>query len=184
MTGTAGTCSFNSRLEKASIHQDPGHYFDFDHRLACAGNIVSWYYCYYADTLADYASAYWIRFQVWREIENTRLLHIHSYHVHLETLPSNESFVCQREVVSEPIAVEVGDFLGVNLPVRIANPIPVIGQGLPGSVLYRNNGNLSFIHLDREEDLVLHVDAEIGLYIIIHNRVCGVSIHSLCRAYI
>ena len=158
---SATHCSFASRLEEASIYQESAHYFDYDHKLPCAGDIVAWRYCYYTADLAN--AYYWIRFQIWRQIDDGSLIrNVHSYHVHLDTLSSNKSFVCLKKTVSEPIPVEVGDFLGVNLPLRITNPIPVIGHGLLGSVLYRDVGGTSSIRLRRMEGFALHVDAEIG----------------------
>ena len=160
---SATHCSFASRLEEASIYLESAHYFDYDHKLPCAGDIVAWRYCYYTADLAVNINAYWIRFQIWRQIDDGSLiLNVHSYFVHLDTLSSNKSFVCLKKMVSEPIPVEVGDFLGVNLPLRITNPIPVIGHGLLGSTLYRDVGNTSSIRLRRMEGFALHVDADIG----------------------
>lgn len=161
-TASCGYCSFASRLEEASIYQEPGTYFDCDHKLPCAGNIVSWHYCYYSADLAPYRNAYWIQVQVFRDIENSSFHHVYGQHIFLDNEPSNETFVCQKVMVSNPIPVQAGDFLGLHLPARISLPIPVVGHGLNGSVLYRDVGDASVTILERMDGLVLHVDAEIG----------------------
>ena len=159
-------CSFASRLDKANIYEEPGHYFAYEHRFTCAGDLVAWHYCYYTADLSSNSNTHWVRFQIWREVERRTIQIIHSHHVEMQLPPSNESFVCLRAAVSESISVEVGDFLGVNLPPSQANPIPVIGSGVEGSSLHRDVGDSSeSLLLRRIDGLVLHVDVEIGKYV-------------------
>lgn len=160
---SCGYCSFASRLEEASIYQEPGTYFAYDHKLPCAGNIVSWHYCYYSADMALQRSVYWILLHIFREIDNSPFHRVYSQHIFLDSEPSNKTFVCQKVMVFKPIPVQVGDFLGLDLPGRISLPIPVIGQGMNGSVLYRDAGDAS---LEKVDGLALHVDAEIGNAII------------------
>ena len=161
----AVNCSLASRLDKANIYEEPGHYFAYEHRLSCAGDLAAWHYCYYTADLSSNPKSHWVRFQIWREVERRTIQLIHSYHVEMELPPKNESFVCMRAAVSESTSVEVGDFLGVNLPQPQANPIPVIGSGVEGSSLHRDVGDSSdSLLLRRIAGLVLHVDVELGKY--------------------
>ena len=106
-----------------------------------------------------------IPFQIWRERDRYTLQQVHTQHIHLDTsISSNDSFVCQRAEVDDPIPVEVGDFLGVNLPLSLSEPVPVIGDGLQGSTLYINIGDESQALLRRLDGVALHVDAEIVVF--------------------
>lgn len=149
-------------MEEGIIYQAPGHYFNYDHRLPCNGVVAAWNYCYYTAELG-HSTSYWIRFQIWREINRTTILPIHNHHIHLEiTEPYNTTFICHREAVTTEMSVEEGDFIAVNLPSSFVQPIPVVGQNAEGSRLYLDVGDSSTIIFSRQDGLALHVDAEIG----------------------
>ena len=162
LSSTALHCNFLSRLDEAVLYPEQGEYFDYDHRLHCAGAIAGWRYCYYTSdrTISD---TYRVEIHVWRVLEYNILERVHTQSLPLGPSLVNNSFVCLKMEVNTPTQVEAGDFLGVELSQNTPPPIAVIGQGIEGSTLYLNAGNESQVILRRLDGVALHVDAIIGM---------------------
>lgn len=174
---SASHCSFNSRLEEATVSLQQGQYLDLQNPLSCSGNLTAWHFCYYTAAMppADFSSHntfHWAWLRVWRRVNSSVLLQqIHDHQVRLRNGSPNTSFLCQDEVLSEPESIQAGDILGVYLPVTPILPVPVIGQGISGYSLFRDTRDnsdafsskiLSTDSLLMQNNFVLHVDVEMG----------------------
>ena len=152
-----------SRLDRGTAaYLAQGHYFDYDRRLPCTGAITAWNFCYYMADQFPFLNFQWMRFQIWRDIGRQTLEHVYTHHIRLsvDALDSTERFQCFRDLVDNPIEVKAGDFIG--LLSTFAQLVPVIGQGVPGSILYIDDGDSSSFLLRPLQGLSLHVDVEIG----------------------
>ena len=164
------TCNMTSRLDsRGTPSQLQGHFFDFDRKIPCDGNITAWKYCCYSNDEFSSSTINWIRFQIWRATDGQALQHVHTHHVRQVTdlQDRDEGFQCRREIVETPIAVEAGDFLG--FPSSFAQLVPVVGQGVRGSTLYIDEGDSFLRQLD---GYALHVDPEIGRVLMLGYEVC------------
>ena len=174
---SAAQCGFNSRLYEASIHQQPGQYLDLKNPLDCSGNLTGWHFCFYAAaTPLSPNTSYWVWFQIWREVGNSfQLQKVFNHQVQFSGFTSNnDTFVCREIVVSnsESFSVQVGDLLGVYLPVSPERPIPVIGwdMNIIHSIFYNcRDYNTAFMNetidinsLENQTGLIIHIDAIIG----------------------
>ena len=147
----AGTVGTNNCMEYEEVEEGGILYLNIENPAQCNGTITQWNYCYYKP---DNQEVYQVHLAVYRRTVRGRSGNIHYSRQHSSLLSvehgdseEGPDFVCASYLLSKPIAVQQGDFIGICLPQ--SNSLDVVSD-TSGVELHADS--LQYIKRDCEND--------------------------------
>ena len=172
----AGTVGTNNCMEYEEVEEGGILYLNIKNPAQCNGTITQWKYCYYKpDNQGDYQA----HVALYRRTVRGNNGNVHYSRQHSSLLVEHgdseegPDFVCASYLLSEPIAVQQDDFIGICLPQ--SNSLDVVSNtsGVEvhaDSLQYRADqdcgtdapGNIPANNLHKANDRIVHLYAQIS----------------------